>query len=57
MDAGVLVLGPSDFTLGGRIGAPSQQGGLYAGQYYLQQMAAYQQQHGQRILDYFDEHY
>ena len=31
--------------------------GLYAGQYYLQQMAAYQQQHGQRILDYFDEHY
>ena len=56
-DVGALVLGPSDFTLGGWIGAPSQQGGLYAGQYYLQQMAAYQQQHGQRILDYFDEHY
>jgi Glycoside hydrolase family 44/Bacterial Ig-like domain (group 3) len=56
-DPGALVLGPSDFTLGGWIGTPSQQGGLYAGQYYLQQMAAYQQQHGQRILDYFDEHY
>jgi Glycoside hydrolase family 44/Bacterial Ig-like domain (group 3) len=56
-DAGALVLGPSDFTLGGWIGTPSQQGGLFAGQYYLQQMAAYQQQYGQRILDYFDEHY
>lgn len=56
-DSSALVLGPSDFTLGGWIGTPSQQGGLYAGQYYLQQMAAYEQQHGQRILDYFDEHY
>ena len=56
-DPGALVLGPSDFTLGGWIGTTSQQGGLFAGQYYLQQMAAYQQQHGQRILDYFDEHY
>ena len=56
-DPSALVLGPSDFTLGGWIGTPSQQNGLYAGQYYLQQMAAYQQQHGQRLLDYFDEHY
>jgi hypothetical protein len=56
-DSSALVLGPSDFTLGGWIGTPSQQGGLFAGQYYLQQMAAYQQQHGQRLLDYFDEHY
>ncbi len=56
-DSGALILGPSDFTLGGWIGTPSQQGGLFAGQYYLQQMAAYQQQHGQRLLDYFDEHY
>jgi hypothetical protein len=56
-DPSALVLGPSDFTLGGWIGTPAQQNNLYAGQYYLQQMAAYQQQHGQRLLDYFDEHY
>jgi len=56
-DGTALVLGPSDFTLGGWIGNTGQQGGLFAGQYYLQQMAAYGQQHGQRILDYFDEHY
>ncbi len=57
VDPSALVLGPSDFTLGGWIGNTAQQGGLYAGQYYLQQMAAYQTQHGQRLLDYFDEHY
>jgi hypothetical protein len=56
-DPTALVLGPSDFTLGGWIGNTSQQGGLFAGEYYLQQMAAYEKQHGQRILDYFDEHY
>src|ERR1700690_1713815 len=56
-DSTALVLGPSDFTLGGWIGNTSQQGGLFAGQYYLQQMAAYDKTHGQRILDYFDEHY
>ena len=56
-DPTALVLGPSDFTLGGWIGTPAQQNNLYAGQYYLQQMAAYEQQHGQRLLDYFDEHY
>jgi Glycoside hydrolase family 44/Bacterial Ig-like domain (group 3) len=56
-DSSALVLGPSDFTLGGWIGNTSQQGGVFAGEYYLQQMAAYDKQHGQRILDYFDEHY
>ena len=56
-DSTALVLGPSDFTLGGWIGNTSQQGGLFAGQYYLQQMAAYDKANGQRILDYFDEHY
>jgi hypothetical protein len=56
-DSTALVLGPSDFTLGGWIGNTSQQGGVFAGQYYLQQMAAYDKAHGQRILDYFDEHY
>ncbi|HTZ59001.1 MAG TPA: glycoside hydrolase family 44 protein [Acidobacteriaceae bacterium] len=56
-DSSAMVLGPSDFTLGGWVGNTSQQGGLFAGQYYLQQMAAYDKAHGQRILDYFDEHY
>jgi hypothetical protein len=56
-DSTALVLGPSDFTLGGWIGNTAQQGGLFAGQYYLQQMAAYDKANGQRILDYFDEHY
>src|ERR1700685_1879875 len=56
-DSTALVLGPSDFTLGGWIGNTSQQGGLFAGQYYLQQMAAYDKAHGQRILDFFDEPY
>jgi Glycoside hydrolase family 44/Bacterial Ig-like domain (group 3) len=56
-DSTALVLGPSDFTLGGWIGNTAQQGGLFAGQYYLQQMAAYDKAHGQRNLDYFDEHY
>jgi hypothetical protein len=56
-DRTAMILGPSDYTLGGWIGAPNQQNNLYAGQYYLQQMAAYEQAHGVRLLDYFDEHY
>jgi len=56
-DPSAEVFGPVDFTLGGWIGTPSQQNGLYAGQYYLQQMAAYDQTNHQRIIDYFDEHY
>jgi hypothetical protein len=39
------------------VGTASQQGGLWAGQYYLQQMAAYDQTNHLRLLDYFDEHY
>src|ERR1700683_3325562 len=54
-DPSAKVFGPVDFTLGGWIGTPSQQDNLYAGQYYLQQMAAYDQANHQRILDYFDE--
>ena len=56
-DSTALILGPSDFTLGGWVGNTSAQNGMFAGEYYLQQMAAYDKQHGQRILDYFDEHY
>jgi hypothetical protein len=56
-DSSAKVFGPVDFTLGGWIGTPSLQNNLFAGQYYLQQMAAYDQANHQRILDYFDEHY
>lgn len=57
VDATAQVLGPSDFTLGGWIGNPGQQNNLFAGQYYLQQMAAYDTAHHQRLIDDFDEHY
>src|SRR5208282_6069863 len=57
VDPSAKVFGPVDFTLGGWIGTPSLQNNLYAGQYYLQKMAAYEQTNNQRILDYFDEHY
>ena len=56
-DPSAKVFGPVDFTLGGWIGTPSEQNNLFAGQYYLQKMAAYEQANNQRILDYFDEHY
>jgi glycosyl hydrolase family 44/Big-like domain-containing protein len=56
-DPSAKVFGPVDFTLGGWIGTPSKQNNLLAGQYYLQQMAAYDAANHQRILDYFDEHY
>jgi hypothetical protein len=56
-DGSALIMGPSDFTLGGWVGTVSQQGGLLAGQYYLQQMAAYERTNHVRLLDYFDEHY
>ncbi len=56
-DASALILGPSDFTLGGWVGDTSEQGGIWAGEYYLQQMAAYEHTHHVRLLDYFDEHY
>jgi hypothetical protein len=56
-DSSAKVFGPVDFTLGGWIGTPSKQNNLYAGQYYLQKMATYDQTNHQRVLDYFDEHY
>lgn len=63
-DAGIKVLGPSDwgypaYTTGiGSTGDDSQShGGIGFGEYYLQQMHAYEQQHGVRLLDYFDEHF
>lgn len=64
VDPSAKVLGPSDwgypaYTTG--IGAPGDDsqahGGLGFGEYYLQQMNAYQQKYGVRLLDYFDEHF
>lgn len=57
VDPSALVMGPSDFTLGGWVGDTSQQNGLMAGEYYLQKMAAFDKSQGKRHLDYFDEHY
>ena len=57
VDPSAYVLGPSDFTLGGWVGVPKEQGGLWAGQYYLQQMAQYEKDKHARLLDFFDEHY
>ncbi len=56
-DGSALILGPSDFTLGGWVGNPGEQNGLWAGEYYLQQMADYEKTHHVRLVDYFDEHY
>jgi hypothetical protein len=73
VDAGARVLGPSswgwtayfysdlDTAPGGAWwNDPKDRnahGGTPLAEWYLQQMRAYEQQHGQRILDYFDEHY
>jgi len=41
----------------GRRHQASHGGSIWEAQYYLQQLALYQKQHGTRLLDYFDEHY
>jgi hypothetical protein len=63
-DPTAAIDGPGDFGWPAYFddGAPgdnkaSHGGQLWQAQYYLQQMAHYQQQHGTRLLDYFDEHY
>lgn len=61
-DPTALVLGPGDFGYSAYIGmgVPGDDAtshGVGMAEYYLQKMAAYQQAHGVRILDYFDEHY
>lgn len=57
VDPTAKVLGPGDFTLGGWIGDTAKQNGLFGGQYYLREMAAYEKKNGVRVIDYFDEHY
>jgi hypothetical protein len=63
-DTGTKILGPSDWgylVSTTDIGAPGDDaqshGNTGFGEYYLKQMHAYEQQHGVRLLDYFDEHY
>ncbi len=63
-DPTAAVDGPGDFGWAAYVDAgppgdnrASHGGQLWEAQYYLQQLALYQQQHGVRLLDYFDEHY
>jgi beta-glucanase (GH16 family) len=61
-DPSAQVDGPGDFGypayIGmGRPGDNNTSHGIGMAEYYLQQMYAYQKQHGVRLLDYFDEHY
>ncbi|MGL5065264.1 MAG: glycoside hydrolase family 44 protein [Microcoleus sp.] len=61
-DPTAKVLGPSDFGwivyLDSLVkGDREKHGGVWFARWYLQQMRAWEKQHGVRILDYFDEHY
>ncbi len=61
-DPTAKTLGPSDFGWpvymdSGVKGDREAHGGVGFAEWYLQQMRAYEQQRGVRILDYFDEHY
>ncbi len=61
-DSSAIVVGPGDFVMhyqsDGKPGdGKKEHGGLGQGDYYLQQMAAYEQKHHVRLIDYFDEHY
>ncbi|MDQ1540790.1 MAG: hypothetical protein QOH29_1516 [Actinomycetota bacterium] len=68
-DPSATVDGPGDWGWCAYFYAPSDPGGCGEGPdrrahgdlplaaWYLQQFAAYQQVHGQRLLDYFDEHF
>lgn len=62
-DPGALVLGPSDwgwdayFDSNSTTDNRAHHSNIDFGAWYLQQMKAYEQAHGVRILDYFDEHY
>jgi hypothetical protein len=57
VDPTAWVAGPEDFGWAIYVGDPSKNGGLWNAIYYLQQMRAYEQTNGVRILDYFTEHW
>ncbi len=62
-DSGANILGPSDFGWPAYLDSSkagdnaASHGGTKFAEYYLQQMRAYEQKHGTRLLNYFDEHY
>ena len=59
-DPSAKILGPADFGWPVYVGLDNERaahGGTWEAEWYLQQMRTYEQQHGVRILDYFDEHY
>jgi hypothetical protein len=63
-DPTAAVDGPGDFGWAAYVGdgppgdnRASHGGKIWEAQYYLQQLAAYQHKTGERLLDYFDEHY
>ena len=56
-DPTVSILGPSDFGWAVYKGSPEKHGGLWNAERYLVAMKAYQDKHGVRLLNYFDEHY
>jgi hypothetical protein len=67
VDPGAKIFGPADwgwcayFGLCDNLGKSGDNRASHNdadfGQYYLQKMREYEQQHGVRLLDYFDEHY
>lgn len=56
-DPTASVLGPGDFGWAAYVGDPKKTGGLWNAEYYLRRLHDDQQEHGMRLLDYFDEHY
>ncbi len=61
-DPSAQIDGPGDFGwpayIGmGKPGDDATSHGVGLAEYYLRQMHAYEQQHGVRLLDFFDEHY
>jgi hypothetical protein len=62
VDPTAMILGPGDFVMhyqsDGKPGdGKKEHDGLGQADYYLRKMREYDQHHGQRLLDYFDEHY
>lgn len=61
-DPGAKTLGPSNYGWyvyqdSRKPGDRAAHGGVGFSEWYLQQMKLYEEQHGVRILDYFDQHY
>lgn len=62
VDKSAKILGPSDFGWSAYMSSKvngdfEAHGSVWLAEWYLEQMKAYEQKNGVRILDYFDEHY